>query len=273
MASKSRQPFTKSAFTTRKRDYQRPRRHPKPSKLNFKFLLNFDNIDQNLQADYRNSLESLIEYFQQGGNVPSNVDRMHIVQSLCNHLPLLLPTPSSDDANASIPPISETQNAKDVIDNVLRLCRFVSLLCISCQYVVWNESTINLLLTTLIEKVLSDKDLFSTLIPSIPVILRTIGHVVFERGNLINAQTRSLLIATLIPLASPIHRNSVPSECRIATIHNQVNRLCIEYGIKKFPHSHNIATYDSSQKIRQYMLLCNQKKVGISFMSFEISSF
>ena len=245
-----------STFPAKKRDYHRNYRHSKPSKLNYNLVLesNIKNIDQNLQSDYCHSVDLLLEYFQHNHRVTKSVDKMKIVRSLCHHLPLSVSS-SSD--------IKEDSSTAGLERGTLQLCKFVSLLCISCQSVEWDKHTINMLLSVLIEKVLSDAEIFPALIPNLPIILRTIGHVVFERGALINEETRSLLIAALIPLAAPSHKNSVSSECRIASIHDKVDRLCIEYGITKFPRSQSIATYDSSQQIRQYIQECHQKKVFV----------
>ena len=206
------------------------------NKINF-----LQNLNENLKSDYLNSIDLLFEYFNHKNNL-SNNDIMAILENLCTNLPI--------------------QKIKNDTKYVDQFCRFISLLCISYN-IEWNEKIINLFLERLIKDILSNEETLLSLISYLPNILRTIGHVLFERGNLINDQNRDRLIALLIPLSYDNNNKKINQNKRIPSIDKNVNKLCIHYGIKKFSQSQNIETFESSKQIYQYIQECNKNKIAI----------
>eukprot|EP01084_Bolivina_argentea_P135661 239012_1 len=201
-----------------------------------------NNLNDNLKCDYLNSIELLCEYFNSKQNNLNNNEIMRIINLLCINLP-----------------INKMETDAKYID---AFCRFISLLCIT-HNIEWDSETMNLFISLFVS-LLCNKILLSSIISYLPNILRTLGHVLFERGYLINNKNKDIIISLLIPLSLPKYKNKILFKNRILSIHDNVDKLCIYYGIKKFTQSQNIETYQNVNEIYEYIEECNKNKIVIN---------
>ena len=210
-------------------------------KYNLLLESNITNLSQNLKNDYLNSVELLFEYFASHKKKLSDNDIMKIINALCKRMHL------------------------NEIQHIDAFCKILSHLCIQRSDIEWDKETFNHFFRVMHDCFSFDasQTLFS-LIPLLPSIIKTIGHILFERGKLINAENRHFVIALLIPLASPKNKNLVPASIRMEFLHENVEKLCIHYGIQKFSYSHNIASFESAQQIYQYIQECNNPKNSVA---------
>ena len=58
-------------------------------------------------------------------------------------------------------------------------------------------------------------------------------------------------------------KNKLNNNNIINSINNNIDKLCIYYGIKKFSQSQNIETFETSSQIYQYIQECNKNKIVI----------
>eukprot|EP01083_Nonionella_stella_P086528 240452_1 len=224
----------KTNYKAKKRDPDNMDKKSKNTNYHLSLELNLKNLQDNLQVDYIHSVNLLFEYFSHKTDVTC-YDAMNIITQLCAHL--------------HIAPLAKATSGRSID----QLCRFISLLCIN-HNIEWNCETLNLFISTLITHVLSSLDVVRSCISCLPNIVRTIGHVLFERGNLIAPTNCDDLMSLLIPLCAP---NNCTKLRVLPWMAEHVDKLCIYYGMHKFsPKWQNIESFNSWREIGEYITEC-----------------